>query len=246
MSGRGGMMIAGAAAADAGSWEGSSRSAAFVAARRHTNWVRFLRKALPLSCVAILAGVVVLARMSIPEGLDLSIARTTISNGAVVMHEPRLTGFDKQNRSYRVSAETASQKLTSPDEVELTKVVADIHAPDRGEITIVAGGGILDNSEDRLSLYDGVEVESADGYRILLEDVEVHTKEQRLASDSPVTVIYSEGQTTADSLRVTEGGKLVVLEGRVRTTYTAPNQPAAGVPVAGALGAPGLSQADQP
>lgn len=244
MSGRGGISVAGAAAADAGSWDASRRTAAFAAARRHTRLVRFLRKILPVSCVAALVWIVVPARMSVPEGLDFSIARTTISNGAVVMHEPRLTGYDQQNRSYRVSAETASQKLTRPDQVELSKVVAEIQAPDRGEITIQAGAGSLDNSENRLTLQDGVEVESADGYRILLQDVEVHFKEQRLASEAPVTIIYDEGQTSGDRLLVTDGGKLVVLEGRVRTTYRAPNRAAdPELPVAGTLSTPGQFEA---
>ena len=219
------------AAGHAVAWDASRRASAFAAARRHTRYVRLLRKALPASCLAVLVSVVVLARASIPEGLDFSMARTTISNGAVVMHQPRLTGYDKENRSYRVSAETASQKLTNPDEVDLTKVVAEVRAPDRGEIIMRAGGGSLVNGEGRLLLHGGVEVESADGYSIRLDEVEVHFNEGRLASDSPVAITYTEGHTSAESLTVTDNGKLVVLEGRVKTTFRAP---AAAVPAAAA------------
>ena len=228
-----GTSMAGAVPADAGLWDGRRRAAAFAAARRHTRLVRFLRKAMPLGCAMVLAGFVLQARSPLPGGLDFTMARTTISNGAVVMHEPQLTGYDKQHRSFRVTAETASQKLSRPDEVELRKVVAAIQSPDRGEITITAGGGDLDNSESRLELYDGVVVNSLDGYRILLEAVEVHVKEQRLHSDQPVTVVYQEGETRADRLRVTEQGKLVVLEGGVRTTYRPPHRQAAGTSRAG-------------
>lgn len=232
MSARGGTSLAGAATGEAGLWDGPRRAAAFAAARRHTRLVRFLRKALPVVCVLVLAGFVLLARAPLPGGLDFSVARTTISDGAVVMHEPQLTGYDRQDRTFRVTAATASQKLTRPDQVHLKKVVAAIQSPDRGEITITAGGGDLDNSENTLALFDGVVVDSEDGYRILLEDVEVHIKEQRLASDRPVTVIYEEGETSAERLRVTEQGKLVVLEGRVRTTYRPPAEPRAAEPVA--------------
>lgn len=245
MSARGGMSVAGSAMGGSDPWEASRRAAAFAVARHHTRWVRLLRKALPVGCAAVIVGIVVLARGSAPEGIDISIARTTISNGAVVMHEPRLTGYDKQHRSYRVSAETASQKLTRPDQVELKKVFAEIQAPERGAITINAGAGALDNSEERLSLHNGVEVESADGYRIVLEEVEVFFKEQRLTSDAPVTIFYTEGQTSGDRLRVTDGGKAVILEGRVRTTYRAPAAGSAELPVAGTLGTPRRRQGEQ-
>ncbi|HEX2255304.1 MAG TPA: LPS export ABC transporter periplasmic protein LptC [Afifellaceae bacterium] len=232
MSARLGTNLAGAAAGEAGVWDGPRRAAAFAAARRHTRLVRFLRKALPLGCVLVLAGFVGLTRAPMPGGLDFSVARTTISNGAVVMHEPQLTGYDKQHRSFRVTADTASQKLSRPDQVELKKVVAAIQSPDRGEITITAGGGDLDNSENTLALYDSVVVESLDGYRILLESVDVHVKEHRLTSDQPVTVFYQEGETSAERLQVTEQGKLVVLEGRVKTTYQGQPGAAAETPVA--------------
>lgn len=253
MSARGGLSVAGAATGHAAAWDASRRAAAFAAARRHTRLVRLLRKVLPLACAVALVAVIVPARIPVPEGVDLSIARTTISNGAVVMHEPRLTGFDKQNRSYRVSAETASQQLTSPDKVDLIKVVAEIHAPDRGDVKLTAGAGALDNSEERLSLHDGVEVESSDGYRIVLREVDVFFKERHLASDAPVTIFYRQGQTSADRLRVTDGGKVVVMEGRVRTSYRAAatqERPVAGMagapaPLAGTLAAPTSAEAVQ-
>jgi lipopolysaccharide export system protein LptC len=241
MAARWGMNTAGAAADEAGLWDGPQRAAAFAAARRHTRRVRFLRGALPVACVAILSGFVLLARSPIPEGLEFAVARTTISNGAVVMHEPQLTGYDRQHRSFRVTADTASQKLTRPDQVQLNEVVAQIQSPDRGDIVITAGGGDLDNSANRLWLYDGVVVDSADGYRILLENVDVEVKDKGLASDRPVKIIYEEGETTAETLRVIDEGKLVVLEGRVKTIYRPPNQepaatPVAATPAAGRLG----------
>lgn len=243
MAARWGMNTAWAAADEAGLWDGPQRAAAFAAARRHTRRVRFLRRALPVGCVAILAGFVMLARSPIPEGLDFAAARTTISGGAVVMHEPQLTGYDKQHRSFRVTADTASQKLTRPDQVQLNEVVAEIQSLDRGDITITAGGGDLDNSANRLWLYDGVVVDSADGYRILLENVDVQVKDKGLTSDRPVKIIYEEGETTAETLRVIDEGKLVVLEGRVKTTYRPQNQepaatPVAATPAAGQFGVP--------
>jgi lipopolysaccharide export system protein LptC len=200
----------------------TERAAAFERARRHTRRVRLLRKALPMAGIAVLAALVLLARAPAPGGIDFSVARTTVTDSGVVMHEPRLSGYDRQDRSFRLRADTATQKLARPDHVEMQNVLAEIQSPDRGDVVITAGSGEFDNRERTLALYGGVHVDSADGYRVILEDVHVTIDERALKSDRPIEIYYEEGHTTANSIRVTENGKLVILEGKVRTSVMPP------------------------
>jgi lipopolysaccharide export system protein LptC len=212
---------------DTGPWPPTVRGeshAAFDAARRHTRRVRILRRALPLSGGAILAAFVVASQLSAPEGLDLSVAAMTIERSAVVMDNPSVTGFDRAERQYRVSADRAVQKIARPQEVRLEAIEAEIQAPGRGAARIRAAVGDYDNSERRLRLSGGITLDSADGYGLALEDADIDLAAGSLVSARPVLVTYEDSETRAERLSVRDGGRLIVLEERVRTRLMPPKR----------------------
>jgi len=197
--------------------ERARRAAAFASARRHSRFVRVARVALPLSGALAVFGFGTAARLAEALPVDVAVASTSLSTNGIVMEQPRVSGFDPERREYRIAAERATQKLTAPDEVSLVGIVAEIVTAERGTVKIAAGDGDYDNKGKTLRLGGGVRVASEDGYGMELADVSVDFERATMRSDRPVRIIYHGGDTVGDRIEAEDGGKLVVIEGRVKT-----------------------------
>jgi len=210
-----------------------ARQAAFVSAERHSRVVAVLRKVLPFAGVAALLAFVVAARLSAPAGLDFTVAKTTIERNAIVMDRPVLTGYDTDNRKYRVSADRAIQNLTSPDQVRLEGIRAEVTVEERGGAVVTAKGGDYDNTRSTLALYGGLSLESDDGIRIGMKNADINFRSGTMVTKNPVTINYQDSETTADAMTATDGGNVIVLSGRVQTLLMPPKRKPAGPSLAG-------------
>ncbi len=208
------------------------RHAAFACAERHSRIVAILRKALPIAGVAALLAFVVAARLLAPSGVDFTVARTTIKRNTIVMDRPVLTGYDTDNREYRVSADRAVQNMASPDRVRLEEIRAEVMIEGRGGAVITAKGGDYDNSRGTLALYGGLTLESDDGIRIRMKNADIDFANATLTTKNPVTILYQDSETSADSMTATDGGNVIVLRGRVQTRLMPPKRKSASPPSA--------------
>lgn len=222
------------AAAGGTAHEHRRRLAAFDAARRHSSLVRRLRLLLPLAGVTTLVAFVGAARIAVPEGLDLSVARTTVTRNAIIMEQPKLSGFDKASREYTVTAERATQLLSTPDEVRLEAIRAEIRLAGQGSATVTAAAGDYDNGKATLKLHGGIGLVSSDGYSLAMTDADIDLKGGTLVSANPVRVVYQDSETRGDRLSVREGGGIIVLESGVRTMLMPPKRKPAAAPTAAA------------
>lgn len=204
--------------------EQTQRERAYRRARRHSALVRALRFLLPASGLAALFGLSVVSWVSTPMPYEITVADKYISLDGIVMERPTLTGFDKQNRRYRVSAEKAVQNITSPNQVRLNDISAEVTLPDQGSATITAGGGDYDNSNSTLKLIGGIKVDSTLGYQVSMKNAEIDLQAGRLRSSNPVTIRYQDSEITGDSMMVSDGGNVIVLEGRVQSSLMPPKR----------------------
>ncbi len=204
------------------------RQAAFADARRHSRRVAILRKALPVAGAGALLAFVVAARLAAPGGPDFSVARTTIERNAIVMDQPVLTGYDSDNRQYRISADRAVQNLATPDRVRLEGIRAEVTVEGRGGAVVTARGGDYDNTRGTLALYGGLALDSDDGIRVRMKNADIDFASGSLVSKNPVTVIYQDSETTADAMTATDGGNVIVLIGRVQTRLMPPKRQSGG------------------
>ena len=202
----------------------AERHVAFASAERHSRIVAILRKVLPFAGVAALLAFVVAARLSAPGGPDFTVARTTIERNAIVMDHPVLTGYDTDNRKYRVSADRAIQNLTSPDQVRLEGIRAEVTVEGRGGAIVTAKGGDYDNTRGTLALYGGLSLESDDGIRVDMKNADIDFSSGNLVTKNPVTIIYQDSETSADAMTATDGGNVIVLSGRVQTRLMPPKR----------------------
>jgi lipopolysaccharide export system protein LptC len=205
--------------------EQGTRDRAFRAARRHSLLVRLLRIVLPISGLLALAALFVVSWVSAPAPYEITVADKYISLDGIVMDRPTLTGFDKSNRRYKVSASQAVQNITTPSQVRLSDISAEVTLPDKGSATITAGGGDYDNSRDTLKLIGGIQVESTLGYRVSMKNAEVNLQSGTLTSTNPVTIRYQDSEITGDTISVSDGGKVIVLEGRIQSSLMPPKRP---------------------
>lgn len=189
---------------------------AFEAARRHSFIVRSLRILLPL--VIVLAGLGFAGSVLWKRTFDfgpVAFDSLTISDGALVMENPRMSGIDRNERSYRLSALTASQKLGQSDLVDLTGINASLAVDPKNDARILSQSGIFNQAEETLLLYDGVNVATTSGYVVKLRDADVDLNEGIVTSDKPLTIEMLNGTLDAKGVRITERGELITFTGRV-------------------------------
>lgn len=203
----------------------------FGRARRHSRRVARARILLPLAGLLSIAGLVVATSISLPDGVDLSVARLSVTRNGVVMDNPRVSGFDARRREYTVTADRAVQALNRPDAVRLEGITATVDVAGEGSATVKAGGGDYDHAQSTLNLSGGILVETTQGYTLQLENADIDFKAGTLTSPNPVTISQQDSNTTGSRLDISESGKRVVIEGNVKTTLLPPGYKRPGTPV---------------
>jgi lipopolysaccharide export system protein LptC len=195
--------------------------AAYAAAMRHSRRVRFLRKAIPIFCVAIVAApaawsiVAPLAR----TGPDITIGKATVSGTKITMDSPKLSGFKKDNKAYNLTAESATQDLKAPSIVELNKLDGRMEQTKNSFARVTADWGRFDQGANKLDLKGTVRVRTDEGYEVDLDSAQVDMKSGDMKSLEPVSARGASGTVSADKVEVRENGKHIIFEGRVRSSF---------------------------
>ena len=144
---------------------------------------------LPLAGVLSIVVLVVATSISLPEGVDLSMARMSVTKDGVVMDSPKVSGFDARNREYTITAERAVQALNRPDAVRLEGIEATVE---------VAGERFRNGHRRRRRLRQrridpccsmaGSSSNSTQGYTLTLKNADIDFKAGTLVSPNPVTI----------------------------------------------------------
>ena len=95
-----------------------------------------------------------------------------LTSEGLVMDQPELSGHDGE-RSYKVTATRAIQRLSDPRIIDLETIRADIVLSKDQSAEIIALKGIYNNAAETLRLYEGIQLEWSEGYKVDLAEVEV-------------------------------------------------------------------------
>jgi lipopolysaccharide export system protein LptC len=204
-----------------------ARRRAFARARRHSRRVVLLRVLLPLAGLLAVAGFVVKARLAFPGDADLSAASLSVTRNSIIMDHPHLTGFGGDSRGYSLSADRAIQPLATPGQVRLEEIKATVTPPGQGATNITAEAGDYDHGKSTLQLLGAIGVDSAEGYRLRMSGAQVDFGAGTMQTDAPVSIGYADSTITGKRMSVSAGGKVIVIEGDVRTVLMPPKRPAA-------------------
>jgi lipopolysaccharide export system protein LptC len=193
-------------------------------ADRHTRLVGWLKVALPLTALAILSTLFLVARRIDPEAA-LPYAEVDVEDLA---REPRMTAPTYAGTTSDGAALTLSAAEAQPADAQgpasATAMRLDLSTPDGGETTLLAIRAVLDQSGRQVLLSGGVTVTTSTGYR--LETAEVAAKLDRTGLESRTGVVATSpaGRIRADGMVLsqddrTPGAYVLVFKGDVRLVY---------------------------
>ncbi len=200
------------------------RRRAYAAARRHSARVRLLKIVIPAGAVLGAAAVGAVAFLDPFRRMDgVTMGPLSVSGTKITMENPRLTGYRQDDRPYEVTASAAMQDVRKPTLVELKDMRGRL-ATDAsgGTARLEAATGVFDTQKERLELKDDVRVRTDAGQEVVLTSASVDFKAGTVVSREPVTVAFPGGSIRADALDVSDGGKVIVFQGRVRSEFRSP------------------------
>ena len=142
----------------------------------------------------------------------------TISGTKVTMELPRIAGYTRDARAYELSAQSADQDLTRPENVELKGIAAKVELQDNGVVEMSATRGLYNTKAEQLRLGQGILLKSSTGYEARLTDAVIDMRSGQIVSDQPVEVKLLNGVLNAHRLEVAESGALVRFSGGVAMT----------------------------
>jgi hypothetical protein len=119
----------------------------FRAAVRHSRHVRILRIAVPLSVAVVVVGgiaLTVLKPLRVLSGVPVDVGSLVVSGTKIMMQQPRLAGFTRDNRRYNMIAQAAAQDVTKPDMIELHGINATMEMKDGAVFETTAKDGTAD------------------------------------------------------------------------------------------------------
>jgi len=203
----------------------TDRARVFRAAARHSRWVRFYRRAIPVSLVLVLETVAAIAYfkpLSKLANLPIDPSRLGLSGTKITMEAPRLGGFTRDGRPYDLTARAAAQDLSNPGVLELKDVSAKVETQDKATVTLQAATGLYDTKVDTLMLKTDIVLTSSTGYAAKLSEAAVDIKKNRIVSNAPVEVKLSNGTVNANRLEVSENGDLIRFDNGVEMNVVPP------------------------
>lgn len=190
---------------------------AFRAAMRHSRLVRIVRVGIPLAIVmgaAAFGAYRWVDPMRALARLPVSSEGMVISGTKIIMRQPRLTGYTKDERPYTLTARSAAKDLTNPDSLEMEDIRTSIAMPDGRNVEVTARDGFYDGKAETIRLQNKVVVSTAD-YEVSLRDALVNVRAGTVVSEQPVEVKMLQGTITANRIEVAESGAVIRFEGGV-------------------------------
>ena len=205
------------------------RRRAFASATRHTKFVNFLRKALPIFAVLVLATYFISTRLatSISIGdMNASIEGFEVKDGNRRMVNPKLEGADKKNGKYVIGADYADQDIKNPNLIKLHAIRADLAAIDGGWSRMTAVRGRFDNKTGCLVMQDKIDIATSSGVSGTLTHATLDTKNQVIRSHRPVSFVLPNGTIRANALTFYSAKHTLTFRGKVAVHMVRPKKEA--------------------
>ncbi|PVB60727.1 LPS export ABC transporter periplasmic protein LptC [Labrenzia sp. 011] len=178
--------------------------------------VRILRWVFPLTGLLIFAGMAGLVIVfNILSGFGAS--NMMLTSEGLVMDQPELSGHDGE-RSYRVTARRAIQRLSDPRIIDLETIRADIVLSPDQSAEIVALRGIYNNAAETLRLYEGIQLDWSEGYKVDLKEVQIDLTNGALTTSEPVSIRSDQGHVAAGRLSYDKNKGLVRFSDGIKMT----------------------------
>jgi lipopolysaccharide export system protein LptC len=188
----------------------------FARAQRHSRRVRALKVGLPALAVAAVVGFVGWNYLAIPTVNGISLAGAAITDGKLVMANPRLDGFTKDKLPYSMTAARAIQDLANTSVIRLEDIDATLPVDPARSATVTAKSGVYDNDRSVLMFDSAMTVTTADGMVANLNSARLDMDAGTLSTKDAVEIRTGGSRITAQSMVMSDKGNVIVFEKRVR------------------------------
>lgn len=189
---------------------------AFVHAERHSRRVRALKFVLPVLGVAIAAGFTGYSYLTTPPKVSVDVTGSALRDGKLVMANPKLDGFTKDNLPYSMTATRAIQDMSNMGLISLEQIDATFPISEKNSATVDAPSGVYDRDKNTLDLTDEMTVTTTDGMVARLQSAFLDIGKGVLTTTDPVDIRTAGSHIAADTMTLSEGGKVMVFEKHVR------------------------------
>lgn len=193
-----------------------ARDGAFRSAQRHSRRVRLLKVGLPVIAVAMGVAFFGWSYASSPEVSPVSAEGSVFSDGKLVMANPKLEGFTKENLPYSMKALRAVQDIDKGGVIELEGIDARLPMDSANWATVKAPNGVYDRDRNTLDISGKVTVVTTDGLEADLKSASLDIDKGNLRTADPVDIRRAGSRITSESMTIVESGEVLVFEKRVR------------------------------
>ena len=188
---------------------------AYRLAKRHSAHVRVLKVALPVAAIiiGIVFVIVSIVRTYIPS--ELQVESATIEDGKIVMRNPAISGRNNDGISYSMKAERALQDMKQPDVITLENIKAKVPVNETTIAEVVATAGVYDRGQNLLDMIAPFTISLNSGLEAAFRSAHLDINGGNMSTEEPVSIRSREASIVAQSLRMTDKGRVVVFEGKV-------------------------------
>lgn len=196
----------------------------FKRAQRHSRRVRRMKIWLPALALIGVGGFFGWSYVAIPDIAGINIGGAAISDGKLVMANPKLDGVTKDNLPYSMTASRAVQEIGNTDIIRLEKIAANLPVDPKNTAKIVAESGVYDNGKNQLTIDSAMTVTTTDGMTANLKSAHMDMEAGTMSTSEPVEILMNGSKITALSMNMAENGKVIVFENRVRVDIEPENK----------------------
>jgi lipopolysaccharide export system protein LptC len=179
--------------------------------------------------VVVLLLLIFLYQTGVFEPAPQKIDQTVASHDQVTVMDTTITGLDKQQKPYSISAQNAVQDKDKPNFINLDEVSGATNRKNGEAITFESRKGLYDSDIKTLDLETDVVIKSAGRFTAKMDKAHVIVGEKRLTSNVPVAVELTSGTINANGVEITnDGNNILFLNGvkaQFRNTKTGDSPP---------------------
>lgn len=187
-------------------------------ARRHSLLVKAMKFAFPMVAVLVTAGFFGASILNAALPSNITVDRTAIEGGKLVMSDPVLTGQNAKGELYKLTAARATQDLGHPNIITLQDIKASLPIGGGATASIEAKSAVYDRKTEVVTFSEPFQVDTDSGMTAKLEQARFDMRAGQLISKAPVKITTDQGDLVARSMRMGDNGKTIEFNNRVRMT----------------------------
>ncbi len=196
--------------------DAETRAKSFGQARRHTVFVKLMRRLLPVICIGLVVGYGLSAKMKFKVGSgEFNPGEFEFDTTNLTMKNPKYDGFGKDGSKYHIESASAQQDLKRRGPILLNEIDGVFTQVNDNKIKIKATSGVYDQKADTLELKDKINIDGDDGMTARLTQATITIKEHKIVSSQPVEIQMAAGKISGQTMVLLQQKREIYFDGGV-------------------------------